>query len=132
MRIGLLVGIVGCNATPALLNTGDTGGTTSTGQARVDTILPLIPNSNWQEGSDEYTQQCLVCHPSDGGIGPNGEPALNELIPIRTNTFLVNVLLNGVLSSTGTELMPDYAEYFTNQQIADLIAYMRVSFTPPS
>jgi mono/diheme cytochrome c family protein len=130
MHFGLWMVAAGCTSGTPPLVTGDTG-TSSTGQARVDTILPLIPTSTWQEGSDEYTQQCLVCHPADGGIGPNGEPALNELIPVRTNTFLVGVLLYGVVDVNGVVVMPDYAEYFTNQQIADLIAYMRVSFTPP-
>lgn len=131
MRFGLwmaIVGLASCEGGGPLVNpTGDTGtGTTSTGVTRINAILALTGVAN--DGALNFNSQCRVCHPTDGSFGINGEPPLNQAVPIRTDAQLAAVLLAGVTTATGTITMPDYAEYFTNQQISDLLAYMRLTF----
>lgn len=119
--------LVGCNSGSSTLPTGDTATyTTSTGPTRIETILSLAGTAN--EGANEYNQQCVVCHPANGES--NGYPALNEVVPTLTDVELVKVVVEGVSGPAGEVIMPDYAEYFTNQEIADLVAYMRASFNP--
>ena len=118
--------LAGCSAGSGGLPTGDTATyTTSTGPTRIQTILALPADP--ADGANEYTQQCVVCHPANGES--SDYPALNVVVPALTDAQLVTVVITGVVDENGVLTMPPYDEYFTNQEIADLVAYMRASFT---
>lgn len=132
MRIGwiaLVMTVGACTAGPSGAPTGDTATvTTSTGLTRIQTILALPAVA--ADGANEYTQQCLVCHPKPGDP-PGAYPPLDEVVPVRTNGQLAKVVIDGLFTTSGDVIMPEYSEYFTNQDIADLIAYMRATFPTP-
>jgi mono/diheme cytochrome c family protein len=86
-------------------------------------------------GSKVYKLYCLVCHQADGGGVPNMNPPLtqtsyvlgdkNKLIQIVLKGFSENVEING---ETYTNVMPAQTT-LTDQEVADVLTYVRNSFT---
>jgi mono/diheme cytochrome c family protein len=82
-----------------------------------------------------YKQYCLSCHQADGGGVSNMNPPL-----VKTNYVLgdkvrlANIILNGFSERVEIEgemysnVMPAF-NYLTNQQIADVLTYVRSNFT---
>ena len=96
-------------------------------------ILALTGDPN--EGAFEFTQQCLRCHPAPGATNPLGYPPLENTVPGYSDGQLVLVVVEGFVDAAGNVIMPDYAEYFTNQDVADVVAYMRLTYgaaAPPA
>lgn len=85
-------------------------------------------------GQKVYADNCLSCHQADGGGIPNMNPPLikteyimgdkTRLIKIVLNGFNENVEING---NTYSNNMPSH-DYLTDQQIADVLTYVRNSF----
>lgn len=142
--IGLMMVLAACRGTggvliddspvpgPSTADTGATGNdtgpnpTTSTGSVRVEAILSLV--SSPSSGSFLFTQQCLQCHPAPGATNPLGYPPLEDEVPLYTDGQLVYVVLEGVADEDGQSAMPAYAEFFTNQDVADVVAYLRLTY----
>lgn len=78
---------------------------------RVDTILSL--SGDVTNGEDLYTSNCVSCHAADGsgGIGSN------------IQGVDVDVTVDAVLNGRGNE-MAAYGDLLTDQEIADLTAYV--------
>lgn len=86
-------------------------------------------------GQKVYAENCLSCHQADGGGVQNMNPPLIKteyilgdkvrLIKIVLNGFNENVDING---NTYSNNMPAH-DYMTDQQIADVLTYVRNSFT---
>lgn len=86
-------------------------------------------------GQKVYEANCLTCHQADGGGVPNMNPPLVKteyvlgdkirLIKIVLNGFSEDVEING---NTYSNNMPSH-DFLTDQQIADVLTYVRNSFT---
>jgi mono/diheme cytochrome c family protein len=85
-------------------------------------------------GQKVYTDNCLSCHQADGGGIQNMNPPLIKteyvlgdkirLIKIVLNGFSENVEING---NTYSNNMPSH-DFLNDQQIADVLTYVRNSF----
>jgi len=84
-------------------------------------------------GKSLYTQYCLTCHQADGGGVDGLNPTLSKTdYVVGDKTRLVNVLLNGLRGQDiGGEpyrnVMASH-DFLTDQQIADVLTYVRHSF----
>lgn len=93
--------------------------TTSTGAERAATILALTGDA--AAAQSNYSSVCSACHGPDGaGVAPN--PALTDRVPALTDEEIVLTILEGKGN------MDAYDTTFKNQQIADLLAYLRTNF----
>jgi mono/diheme cytochrome c family protein len=84
-------------------------------------------------GKAVYTQNCLTCHMADGGGVERMNPPLNGTTwVLGDKTRLVKVVLNGlegedIDGEPYGNVMPAF-DALTNQQIADVLTYVRNSF----
>ncbi|UYZ60678.1 c-type cytochrome [Hymenobacter latericus] len=84
-------------------------------------------------GKTVYTQNCLTCHMADGGGVETMNPPLSKTTwVLGDKTRLVKVVLNGLedVDIDGEEyrnVMPAQP-HLTDQQIADVLTYVRNSF----
>jgi len=86
-------------------------------------------------GKKVYMQTCVSCHQVDGGGVQNMNPPLiktdyvlgdrTRLIKIVLNGFNENAEING---QTYSNNMPSH-DFLTDKQIADVLTYVRNSFT---
>ena len=85
------------------------------------------------KGKAVYTQYCLSCHQVDGGGVDGMNPTLSKTTwVLGDKTRLTKVLLNGLqgVDIDGEEynnVMPSQ-DYLTDQQMADVLTYVRNSF----
>ena len=85
------------------------------------------------KGKSIYTQNCLSCHQADGlGVDGMNPPLSKTSYVLGDKARLVNVLLHGM---QGQEVDGErYAnvmaahDFLTDQQIADVLTYVRSSF----
>lgn len=85
-------------------------------------------------GKMVYTQVCLACHMADGGGVPRMNPPLsNTAYVLGDKTALIKIVLNGfkedveINGKTYSNNMTPHAD-LTDQQIADVLTYVRNSF----
>ena len=86
-------------------------------------------------GEKVFKKYCISCHMADGGGVPHMNPPLiqttyvlgdkEELIKIILNGFDKNVEIEG---ETFTNKMPPLKKILKDQQIADVLTYVRNSF----
>jgi cytochrome c551 len=95
--------------------TGETGPTTTTPPTGTG---PLDLTGDATNGGTVFGDTCAVCHGADGS-GVSG-PALTGKVGGMSDEDLVDVMLSG----TGS--MP--AQSLTNQEAADVLAYLRATF----
>lgn len=87
-----------------------------------------------KRGEKVYTKVCLPCHMADGGGVPNMNPPLIQTsYVLGDKTKLIRIVLYGM-----NERVPIDGDYYsnnmaphndlTNQQIADVLTYVRNSF----
>jgi mono/diheme cytochrome c family protein len=85
------------------------------------------------KGKSIYTQYCLTCHQADGlGVEGMNPPLAKTDYVLGDKTRLINVLVNGL---KGVEIdgedyhgvMPAQS-YLTDQQMADVLTYVRSNF----
>ncbi|MGY3090267.1 mono/diheme cytochrome c family protein [Hymenobacter sp. UYAg731] len=85
------------------------------------------------KGKAIYTQYCLTCHQADGlGVDGMNPPLAKTDYVLGDKTRLTKVLLNGLKGEeiNGEDyhgVMPSQA-YLTDQQMADVLTYVRNSF----
>ncbi|WDD98710.1 cytochrome c [Thalassomonas actiniarum] len=100
--------------------------------------LPLAFNGHDKAapGYNTYMGYCAGCHGQDGEGRPNVAPALAGNATLdRTSVYnAVSLLLNGIVSqhynsTTSFYAMPAYADKFDDQQLTDLVNYMRTTWT---
>jgi mono/diheme cytochrome c family protein len=86
-----------------------------------------------RQGKAVYTQNCLTCHQADGGGVDGMNPPLSKSSwVLGDKTRLINVLLNGlqgvdIEGESYNGVMPAQ-DLLTDQQIADVLTYVRNSF----
>jgi mono/diheme cytochrome c family protein len=86
-------------------------------------------------GRKVYDRVCLVCHQSDGSGVPMMYPPIieSEYISGNTDSLILLILegMSGPVVIKGEEynsIMPPYKDILDDQEIADLINYLRTSF----
>ena len=85
-------------------------------------------------GKAVYTKYCLTCHQADGSGVPGMHPPLGpgswmgndpeELIAIMMKGLIGKIEVNGEIYKS---FMPSHAK-LTDQEIADVLTYIRISF----
>jgi mono/diheme cytochrome c family protein len=96
---------------------------------------PAAYEAAMKNGEKVYTQTCLPCHQADG----SGVPGLNP--PLKNSPYvigepgkLIGIVINGL--SNGVEIngdaytnpMPPFGTSLDNDEIADVLTYIRNSF----
>ncbi len=104
------------------------------GLASVSTLAQKVSKESIQKGKLVFEQNCLVCHQADGGGVPNMNPPLIKTsFVLGDKKKLITIILKGL---TNVEIdgekysnpMPAL-DYLTDEQIADVLTYVRNSFT---
>jgi mono/diheme cytochrome c family protein len=85
-------------------------------------------------GKIVYTTYCMPCHQADGNGVPNLNPPLVKTsYVLGDKTKLIGIVLNGlnqeieINGETYNGVMASH-DYLTNQEIADVLSYVRNSF----
>jgi mono/diheme cytochrome c family protein len=91
--------------------------------------------ASMERGSKVYAQYCLSCHQAKG----SGVPGLNP--PLKNSPYvqgdesrLINIVLNGrtegveISGETFTNPMPPFGATLKDEEIADVLTYIRNSF----
>jgi len=83
-----------------------------------------------QRGATVYLSYCSGCHQGDGRGVPGKFPPLagNPVVTAPTPANVFKVILGGIPSRDGYAAMPGFAAQLSNQQIADLVNYLRASW----
>lgn len=102
---------------------------------------PLVQAVNPEAGSVmdsgrlTYISACSVCHGVNGEGIPNVAPAMkgNAIIAMENPKTVINVVLNGVPTTTFTNdqrmyAMPPFAHRLDEQQVAELLNWMRAEW----
>ncbi len=86
-------------------------------------------------GKKVYADNCLSCHQVDGlGIQNMNPPLVKTEYVLGDKTRLIKIVLNGfsenveINGNTYSNNMPAH-DYMTDQQIAEVLTYVRNSFT---
>ena len=88
-----------------------------------------------ERGTAVYKQYCLSCHQADGSGVPNMNPPLNRTKwTLGSKTVLIQQVLKGshgkveIDGDTFHNTMPPLGQTLTDQQVADVITYVRNNF----
>jgi mono/diheme cytochrome c family protein len=86
-------------------------------------------------GADIYVQQCAICHRNDGGAVDRMFPPLdgNPVVVSESPTSVAHIIVDGgVLPPTNwapsAVAMPAYQKSLNDQQIADVVNFIRTSW----
>jgi mono/diheme cytochrome c family protein len=92
---------------------------------------------NPEAGKKIFTQNCVVCHgvegkgdgPASAGLNPKpanfGDPARQLAM---TEAKQVNIVTKGGAAEKLSPIMPSFGDALTDQQIRDVVAYVRGTF----
>jgi len=98
---------------------------TSTG-TRMVSVSPI--------GARLYEGACAVCHRVGGAVlfGSRPSLALNSNLHSSAPDNLIRVILDGIASPASSDLgyMPGFRDSMSNEQVAELVAYLRQQFAP--
>jgi nicotinate dehydrogenase subunit B len=85
-------------------------------------------------GARLYQGACAVCHAVGGAplFGSRPSLALNSNLHSAVPDNLIQVILHGVTSPVSSDLgyMPAFKDSMTDDQVAELVAYLRQQFAP--
>jgi mono/diheme cytochrome c family protein len=92
------------------------------------------PRGDVRKGRELYLEKCALCHGSQGeGWGwskkvakpPVPVPDLAKVTPGRSDKFLFDVVREGGEAVGQTRFMPPFGFQLSDQEVWDLVAYMR-------
>jgi mono/diheme cytochrome c family protein len=96
------------------------------------TAKALLAGTDATPGAAIYAGQCQFCHKETGAAAPPFLPPLagNPTVLDKDAASLINIVLNGsaplvVKGNPAPYRMPQYRAQLTNQQIADLVTFIR-------
>ena len=85
-------------------------------------------------GARLYEGACAVCHEVGGAVlfGSRPSLALNSNLHSAVPDNLIQVILHGIASPVSSDLgyMPGFKDSMTNDQLAELVGYLRRQFAP--
>jgi nicotinate dehydrogenase subunit B len=85
-------------------------------------------------GARLYEGACAVCHAVGGApqFGSRPSLALNSNLHSAVPDNLIQVILHGIASPVSSDLgyMPGFEDSMSNDQIAELLSYLRRQFAP--
>jgi mono/diheme cytochrome c family protein len=88
-----------------------------------------------QRGQKVYEQTCLACHQADAGGVPGMTPPLQKSPYVQGPAVnLIGIVLNGktdgveIDGETYTSPMPPFSTVLKDQEIADVLTYLRSHF----
>jgi nicotinate dehydrogenase subunit B len=85
-------------------------------------------------GQRFYEGACAVCHAVGGPplFGSRPSLALNSNVHAATPDNLIQVILHGIMAPVSSDLgyMPAFADSLSDDQLAELVAYVRQQFAP--
>lgn len=93
----------------------------------------VVSPASISRGKSVYNTYCVACHQPDGGGVPNmNAPIIKTSYVLGPKTQLINILLKGMQDveidgETYSNVMPSHS-FLTNQQIADVLTYVRNNF----
>lgn len=88
-------------------------------RGRSEAILGL--DADAEAGADHFAARCAACH-GVSGHGTAAAPNLEDRVPTRDDASLLRTLI------AGRGGMPSWGETLSDQEIADVLAFLRVSF----
>lgn len=93
-----------------------------------------IDKATMERGKKVYIQYCIACHQVDGGGVPGLNPPLEKTAHVLgSKTKLIRIILKGMNTheeidgETYSNIMAPH-NHLTDQQIADVLTYVRNSF----
>ena len=93
-----------------------------------------IDKATMDRGKKVYAQYCMACHQVDGGGVPGLNPPLEKTSHVLgSKTKLIRIVLKGMNTheeidgETYSNIMAPH-DHLTDQQIADVLTYVRNSF----
>jgi mono/diheme cytochrome c family protein len=96
-----------------------------------------VANTTTLPGHVLYLQTCAACHGVSGEGLPHIAPPLNTntSVSASTPTNLLTTILKGLPAADypggeSFQAMPGFAAQLTDQQVADLVTYMRATWSP--
>jgi mono/diheme cytochrome c family protein len=96
---------------------------------------PMPTEAEMAAGKAVYAHNCIACHEADGSSSPRVYPPLNgnALLQSADASSTLRIILDGAQTVTtprapNTGSMPAYGKDLSDQQVADVINYIRNSF----
>ena len=89
---------------------------------------------NSEQGGEIYQERCVLCHGSKGhgwdwdkkiDRPPVPVPNLLEILPQRSDGYLFSVIRDGGEAVGRTRFMPAFGFNMTEQELKDIVAYLR-------
>ncbi|HEY5369482.1 MAG TPA: cytochrome c [Hanamia sp.] len=93
-----------------------------------------LQQKSMEAGKKVYKKTCLTCHQADGSGVPNMTPPLTQTTFVLGNKEkLIGIVLNGLKNvdiddQTYNNPMPALGSVLKDQEIADVLTYVRNSF----
>ncbi|MGH7833800.1 MAG: c-type cytochrome [Candidatus Binatia bacterium] len=97
-------------------------------------VLAAQTKGDPKRGEDLYTEKCVLCHGSRGegwdwtkraAEPPVPVPDLAKVVPKRSDRYLFDVVKDGGEAVGKTPLMPPFGFQLSDQQVWDVVSYMR-------
>jgi mono/diheme cytochrome c family protein len=95
----------------------------------------VVDKATMERGKKVYVKFCQPCHQVDGGGVPDMNPPLQKISRIAgSKTKLIRLILKGndtheeLDGETYNNVMPPFAKQLTDQQIGDVLSFVRNSF----
>jgi nicotinate dehydrogenase subunit B len=102
--------------------------------ARLETLTGTRAVSASPPGARLYEGACAVCHRVGGAplFGSRPSLALNSNLHSTVPDNLIQVILHGIASPVSSHLgyMPGFKDSMTDDQLAELVSYLRQQFAP--
>ncbi len=102
--------------------------------AKLETSTRIRAASASAVGARLYEGACAVCHSVGGAplFGSRPSLALNSNLHSAVPDNLIQVILHGIASPASSDLgyMPAFKDSLTDNQVAELISYLRLQFAP--
>lgn len=92
------------------------------------------PRGDARNGREQYIEKCVLCHGSRGegwdwakkvAKPPVPVPDLAKVAPERSDKFLFDVIKDGGEAVEKTRFMPPFGFQLSDQEVWDLVAYLR-------
>lgn len=123
-----VAGLIGCgddeDATGST-GSGGNGGAGGSATGRVADVLALTGDAT--AGATVFNSSCgqSNCHGADGTASTTNARDLTTFASTISDARLIQVIIDG---SVGQNVMPPLGGQFSDQEIADVVAYVRATF----